>query len=122
MASRKRGARFSAVFDDGWWDADLRLLSAPQRAAAERARRDAEAHGVQTAALHACDPEGRDGTRLGGCVKQYLGELRLVYAGAVDERGRPYLRCLAAGLGHRPRGDRRPDAYRIADARKNPTR
>jgi hypothetical protein len=109
--------RFRAAFTDAWFRADLLLLTAPQRAAAENARREAERHGVESAGLERCDPEARDGTKLGGCVKQYAGDLRLVYTGAIGADGRPYLQCLAVGLGHRPRGDRRPDAYRIADRR-----
>jgi len=109
--------RFRASFTDAWFRADLRLLTAAQQEAAANARRNAERQGVAAADLERCDPEARDGTSLEGCVKQYLGDLRLIYLGAIGADRRPYLQCLAVGLCHRPQRDRRPDAYRIADRR-----
>jgi hypothetical protein len=81
--------RFRASFTDAWFRADLRLLTAAEREAAENARRNAERHGVAAADLERCDPEARDGTSLEGCLRQYLGDLRLIYLGAIGaDRGR----------------------------------
>lgn len=57
------------------WRADVELRYPPQSTArkiADRARREFERDGVPERELQACDPEGRDGTRLGGCLKIYL--------------------------------------------------
>ena len=110
--------RFRAAFTDAWLSADLLLLNASQRAAAAHARREAERHGVDPAALLALRPRGarpdEPGKRLRQAVRRRL-------AAGLHRRdgadGVPFLHRLAVGLGHRPRGDRRPDAYRIADRR-----
>src|SRR3954469_13847162 len=47
----------------------LEHASAAGRRAAERARRLLERDGVPADRLLRCQSEGRDGTRLGGCVK-----------------------------------------------------
>jgi hypothetical protein len=113
---RRPGAA-RVVFDDAFWLDDLARTDTPGRRVAEDARRQFEADGVPVAELRACDAEGRDGTRLPGCVKVYLplpyGEHGMVFE-INRQQGRLVLLCLAVGERH-PTG--RPSVYQIADKR-----
>lgn len=68
------------------------------------ARRQFAAHGIEAAQLRPCRDEGRDGTRLPGCVKTYLpapaGDWGMVFQARFNEHGQPFMHCLA--LGFRP--------------------
>ena len=78
--------------------------------------------GTFTGELRRCDPEGRDGTRLGGCVKTYLpppaGPWGAVFEIRRDDSG-VYLAFLAFGRRH-PEQPWRPSVYRVADRRLHP--
>jgi hypothetical protein len=65
-------AVFGVEFDDAALAEDLTHTSAPGRMVALDARREFAAHGIAVALLRPCRDEGRDGTRLPGCVKTYL--------------------------------------------------
>jgi hypothetical protein len=69
----------------------------------------------------ACEDEGREGTRLGGCVKTYVpwpdGRFGAVCI-AVEHPERPLgLRVIAFGVRHHPRGSHAPTVYEIAHRR-----
>jgi hypothetical protein len=63
---------FVVTFDDAALAEDLAHASAPGRVVALDARRQFAAHGIEVGVLRPCRDEGRDGTRLSGCVKTYL--------------------------------------------------
>lgn len=64
--------RFPVYVDEETFTEDLEHATPAGRQVAERARSRLETEGIAAGELRACDPEGRDGTRLGGCVKIYL--------------------------------------------------
>ena len=79
--------------------------------------------GVPKLRLMACQAEGRDGTRLSGCVKTYIpwpnGRFGAVFV-AVTHPNRPLaLRTVAFGIRHHPRGSTAQTVYKIADQRLN---
>lgn len=103
----KGGARLRVVFSDRAWREDLARASAPGRAVARAARHELEEHGVARERLLRCQGEGRDGTRLGGCQKLYLGDQGLhgiVFVPALDETQALTMLCLAFGERH-PAGE-----------------
>lgn len=112
--------RFSARFDQQAFAEDLsHATEAGQRVAnTERAR--IERKGISAGELLACDPEARDGTRLGGCVKTYLpqpdGGWGMVFTGDTDAAGRPVLLYLAFGMRH-PTHPWQASVYEVADRR-----
>lgn len=69
--------------------------------------------------LRRCEEEGRDGTRLGGCVKLYIpqpaGRWGAVFAAEL-EAGKPVLLLIAVGERH-PEQPWRPSVYEIAHRR-----
>ncbi len=111
--------RFVVRFDEATWAEDLAHATPAARAAAERTRERIEAEGAREDELRRCQPEGRDGTRLPGCVKLYVpdwtGPWRIVFRGA-RPAGRPTLAALAFGEAH-PRRPARPSVYQIAHRR-----
>lgn len=117
--SRQDPPRLPVVFNPTWWEHDLARL--PERGAqlAARHRRALERDGLplDPTVVRKCDAEGRDGTNLKGCVKQYLEQWGLVFVGDTDERGRPVVVCVALGLRHPPAGSRRASVYQVADRR-----
>jgi hypothetical protein len=79
--------------------------------------------GLPRTRLLACEAEGRDGTRLSGCVKTYVpwpaGRFGAVMI-PVRRRERPVgLRVIAFGVRHQPRGAHALTVYRIAHHRLN---
>jgi len=100
---------------------DLAHLSAAARTAigpvVERLRHD----GVPVQWLRRCEPEGRDGTRLPGCVKFYIprpaGRWGAVLTADVAASA-PRLVLLAVGERH-PVAASRPSVYVIAHRRLN---
>jgi hypothetical protein len=77
--------------------------------------------GVPYEWLRRCEVEGRDGTRLGGCVKFYLprpaGRWGAVLAGD-EEATKPALVLVAVGERH-PAQRWKPSVYEIAHRRLN---
>ena len=69
MPTADRGPRFAVRFDELALAEDLQHATAAGRRAGDRARRELERDGVSADRLLRCQPEARDGTRLGGCVK-----------------------------------------------------
>ncbi|MGI8592846.1 MAG: hypothetical protein ACR2ML_00465 [Solirubrobacteraceae bacterium] len=114
------GPAFGVTFDDVALAEDLAHASAPGRVVALDARRQFAAHGVPAPLLRPCLDEGRDGTRLPGCVKTYLpvpaGDWGMVFEGRLDEHGQPFMHCLAFGRRHPGRAGQ-PSVYLLADRR-----
>jgi hypothetical protein len=108
-------------FDDLLFAEDMSHATVAGRRVATDARRELERDGADTAKLLACQPQGRDGTRLPRCVKLYLpdaaGPWRMVFRIARDPlTGKLMLAYLASGLGH-PTRPWQPSAYRVAHTR-----
>lgn len=120
MPAGAPGAAFRVAFDDPGLAEDLAHTSAAGRLVALDARRQIALHGISVALLRPCLDEGRDGTRLPRCVKTYLpapaGDWGMVFEGRLDERGQPFLQCLAFGRRH-PRRAGEPSVYQLAAQR-----
>lgn len=115
------GLRFPVRVDRTWLKADLDNATAAGREALASALAGFRKSGVPVARLKACDPDGRDGTKLGGCVKLYLppplGPWGAVFTGAISEdREVPTPILLAAGERH-PGKPWRPSVYEVAHRR-----
>jgi hypothetical protein len=100
---------FPVGLDDDALTEDLDRLPVSAEVALRSFRKEVRRQGgVQRSRLMACQAEGRDGTRLGGCVKTYIpwpdGRFGAVFV-AVTHPNRPLaLRAIAFGIRHRPRG------------------
>jgi hypothetical protein len=116
MVAHKAG-RARVIFDDAAFEVDLRGAGSEIAAAT---RRDYERGGIPVADLLACDEEGRDATRLPGCVKVYLprpaGMFGMVFA-IERQEGRLSLVYLAFGVRHHPRDSNALTVYEIAHLR-----
>ena len=121
MPSKDAGPGFAVQVDDAALAEDLAHASAAARAAigpvVERLRRD----GVPVQWLRRCEPEGRDGTRLPGCVKFYIpqpvGRWGAVLTADVAADA-PRLLLVAVGERH-PAAAFRPSVYVVAHRRLN---
>lgn len=119
-----KGPVFPVAFDELAIAEDLaRLGQAGAEALAELAREIDPLGGLPRERLMACEAEGRDGTRLGGCVKTYVpwpnGRFGAVMV-AVSHPERPIgLRVIAFGVRHQPRDAHALTVYEIAHRRLN---
>jgi hypothetical protein len=115
--------RFSVRFDEEAFAEDLGHATAAGREVSRRERARMEREGISPRELRACEAEGRDGTRLGGCVKTYLpqpdGDWGMVFTGDVDATGAPVLVYVAFGSRH-PTRPWQPSVYQVADRRLHP--
>lgn len=115
---------FPVGFDDDALDEDLAHLPASAAEALRAFRVEARRRGgIPKSQLQRCQAEGRDGTRLGGCVKTYIpwpnGRFGAVFV-AVTHPNRPLaLRAIAFGVRHHPRGSNARTVYEVADRRLN---
>lgn len=115
---------FPVAFDELAIAEDLaRLGQAGVAAFAEFGRGISALDGLPRERLLACEAEGRDGTRLPGCVKTYVpwpaGRFGVVMV-AVSHPERPVeLRVIAFGVRHHPRRARALTVYQIAHQRLN---
>ncbi len=111
--------RAPVAFEDAFVE-DLERASSGGCAHAVAARTEFERLGVDVGRLRPCDPEGRDGTRLAGCVKIYIpwpdGRFGMVFAVERIE-GRLTLVFVAYGVRHQPSGARAPTVYALAHRR-----
>jgi hypothetical protein len=109
-------------FDEHAIAEDLEHHPPAARAALELLRRDIDRDGgLSFSRLKRCDEEGRDGTRLAGCVKTYVpwptGRFGLVLLPVAHPTRPLALRAFAYGVRHP--AARKPSVYRIADRRHN---
>jgi hypothetical protein len=113
------GPRFEVQVIDEVLAEDLPRCTPAARAAIEPVLDDLRQDGVPRDWLLRCEEEGRDGTRLGGCVKCRLpqpdGQWGAVLA-ADEEASKPALVLLAVGERH-PAQAWRPSVYEIAHRR-----
>lgn len=115
---------FPVGFDDDALEEDLAHLPASAEEALRLFHKEVRRlGGIPKSRLMACQAEGRDGTRLGGCVKTYIpwpaGRFGAVFV-AVTHPARPLgLRAVAFGIRHRPPGPGGPTVYEVADRRLN---
>ena len=120
MPTRPGGGHARVVFDDALWEEDLAHSTTAGRDAATRARRLLERNGAPIEQLHPCQPEGRDGSRLPGCLKLYIppptGPWGIVLRLAKDQHG-TLLAALAFGPRHPGTGKPRTSVYELADRR-----
>lgn len=115
-----RARVFRVHFDETLFAEDLAAMPAAGAEVAWRARERYVTQGVPVAELRRCADEGRDGTRLAGCVKAYLpapaGRFGMVLRFAViDDQLR--LAYLAFGVRHHPRGSHAQSVYQLAHRR-----
>lgn len=124
MPGAKRPGFARVAFDEGFWERDQEAATPAARSAAASWRAEVEDDGVDIRRLRPCDPEGRDGTRLSGCVKVYVpapaGPWGVVLEVALDAHG-AWLDYRAFGLRHPPRESRRLSVYQIAHRRLHPS-
>lgn len=113
---------FPVAFDELAMAEDLgRLGHGGTEALSEFGREIERFAGLPRERLLACEAEGRDGTRLAGCVKTYVpwptGRFGAVML-PVSHPERPVgLRVIAFGVRHQPRGAHAPSVYQIAHRR-----
>jgi hypothetical protein len=109
-------------FDSEAFAEDLEHATPAGRSVARDERKRLERDGIRKSELQQCAAEGRDGTRLGGCVRTYLprpaGAWGMVFTGDTMEEGVPVLVYLAFGRRH-PGQVSQPSVYRIAHRRLN---
>jgi hypothetical protein len=98
---------------------DLHRCTSAARSAIEACVRALLQEGAPREWLRRCEDEGRDGTRLGGCVKIYVpppaGHWGAVFTAEVVG-GQPSLLLLAVGERH-PERPWKPSVYEIAHRR-----
>jgi hypothetical protein len=115
---------FPVGFDDDALAEDLEHLPAAAEEALRVFRKTAQREGgIPHSKLMACQAEGRDGTRLPGCVKTYIpwpaGRFGAVFV-AVTHPNRPLaLRAVAFGVRHHAPESSARTVYRVADQRLN---
>lgn len=115
------GSSFPVRVNRTWLKADLDNASPAGRETLASAVAGFTNAGVPIDRLKTCDAEGRDGTRLEGCVKAYvpppLGPWGAVFTAAVSQEGEgPALVLMAAGERH-PSRPWRPSVYEVAHRR-----
>jgi hypothetical protein len=119
--SAGEGPRFEVRIDEILLAEDLARCTQAARAAIEPMITELRDAGALIKWLRRCEDEGRDGTRLGGCVKLYIpqpaGRWGAVLA-ADEEASKPTLVLLAVGERH-PERSWRPSVYEIAHRRYN---
>jgi hypothetical protein len=98
---------------------DLARCTSAARASVEPTITGLRENGAPREWLRRCEEEGRDGTRLGGCVKLYIpppaGQWGAVFTADV-ETAKPALVLIAVGERH-PVQPWKPSVYEIAHRR-----
>lgn len=124
MPDTPAGPIFPVVIDEPAIAEDLAHHPPVARHALELLRRELDRDGgVPVSRLKRCEAEGRDGTRLAGCVKTYVpwptGRFGLVMLPVIHPARPLALRAFAFGVRHP--AALRPSVYEIADKRRNTT-
>lgn len=124
MAGARPEPVFPVGFDDDALTEDLNRLPVSAEVALFAFHKELRRHGgISRSRLMACQAEGRDGTRLEGCVKTYIpwpdGRFGAVLV-AVTHPNRPLaLRAIAFGVRHHPRESNAETVYEVAHRRLN---
>jgi hypothetical protein len=113
---------FPVGFDSDALAEDLDRLPASAEIALRAFRKELRrAGGIPQSRLMACQAEGRDGTRLGGCVKTYIpwpdGRFGAIFVPARHPTHALRLRAFAFGVRHHPRESNAETVYKIAHRR-----
>ncbi len=124
MADERAEPVFPVGFDEDALTEDLERLPVSAEIALREFRKDLTRQGgVPKARLRACQAEGRDGTRLGGCVKTYIpwpdGRFGAVFAAVKHPRRPMALRIFAFGIRHHPHESNAETVYEVAHRRLN---
>lgn len=113
---------FPVGFDEDALAEDLERLPGSAEVVLRAFRKEPRRQGgISRSRLKACQAEGRDGTKLGGCVKTYVpwpdGRFGAVFV-AVKHPNRPMaLRVIAYGVRHHPRESNAATVYEVAHRR-----
>lgn len=124
MAQTRPEPVFPVGFDEDALSEDLERLSKGAVEALKAFRKELRREGgIPQSQLKACNDEGQDGTRLGGCVKTYVpwpdGRFGAVFL-AVTHPNRPMaLRAFAFGVRHQPHESNAETVYEVAHQRLN---
>jgi hypothetical protein len=121
VAGTPAGPIVPVAFDESAIAEDLAHHTATARKALDVLRREVDRDGgLPFSRLKRCEDEGRDGTRLGGCVKTYVpwptGRYGLVLLPVAHPTRALALRAFAYGVRH-PEANR-PSVYEIASKRR----
>jgi hypothetical protein len=117
---------FPVGFDDDALEEDLAHLPASAEEALRSFHVDVRRlGGIPKSRLMACQSEGRDGTRLGGCVKTYIpwptGRFGAVFVAVTHPDRQLALRAIAFGIRHHPQGSHAETVYEVAHRRLRST-
>ncbi len=124
MAGQASVPVFPVGFDEDAMTEDLEHVSQGAVEALAGFRKEVRQQGgIPEDRLKACQEEGPEGTKLGGCVKTYVpwpdGRFGAVFI-AVTHPKRPLaLRVIAFGVRHHPRDSHAETVYQVADRRQN---
>lgn len=114
------GGRRPVLFDEDAFDEDVAHATSAGRAVAADAKQRMERDGIALSEMLRCEAEGRDGTRLEGCVKTYLpqplGDWGMVFSDWRLDDGTPAFLYLAFGRRH-PLAAWQPSVYQVAHRR-----
>ena len=113
---------FPVGFDEDALEEDLAHLSGSAEEALRAFHKGVQRRGgIPRSRLMACQAEGRDGTRLRGCVKTYIpwpdGRFGAVFVAVVHPNRPLALRAIAFGVRHHPRDSTARTVYEIAHRR-----
>jgi hypothetical protein len=121
VADTPAGPLIPVSFDEHAIAEDLSHHPPVARNALDLLRREVDRDGgLPVARLKRCEEEGRDGTRLAGCVKTYVpwptGRYGLVLLPVAHPTRPLALRAFAYGVRHP--AAQKPSVYKIADERR----
>jgi hypothetical protein len=124
MAGGRPESIFLVGFDDDALAEDLDRLPASAEVALRAFRKELRRDGgIPRSRLMACQAEGQDGTKLGGCVKTYIpwpnGRFGAVFVAASHPNRPLTLRTFAFGVRHHPRESNADTVYEVAHRRLN---
>lgn len=122
MAEPRPEPVFPVGFDDDALAEDLDRLPASAEIALRAFRKGLRRQGgIPRSRLKTCQVEGRDGTRLGGCVKTYIpwpdGRFGAVFVPAKHPSRPLTLRAFAFGVRHHPKESHAETVYEVAHKR-----
>lgn len=122
MAEARPEPVFPVGFDEDALAEDLERLPASAELALREFCKELERQGgIPKSRLRACQAEGRDGTKLGGCVKTYIpwpdGRFGAVFAPVTHPKRPMALRAFAFGVRHHPQESNAETVYEVANRR-----